>query len=159
MQKQYATFFVGEDLFGIDVLLVREINRNLEVTPVDQVPDFVYGLLNLRGQIVTLVDLGVQLGLGKTTTSADTCCIVLKTNQELEKYKSEGFDTEETSNDIVGLLVDRIGDMVSADDSAIEPPPANANGIDSRFFDGVIKLERELLVILKIESVLKVESV
>jgi len=157
MEKQFASFYLGNSLFGIDVLLIREINRNLDITHVDPAPDFIVGLMNLRGQIVTVVDSGVRLNLGRREITQSSCCIVLKTNRELQRYKSEGFEIENTSNDIVGLMVDKIGDMIHADKKDIEPPPANAYGVDGKYLDGVIKLEKELLITLKMEEILSHE--
>jgi purine-binding chemotaxis protein CheW len=156
MVKQFASFYLGDSLFGIDVLLVREINKNIEISDVDPSPDYVVGLMNLRGQIVTVLDLGIRLGLRKRTISDDTCCIVLKTIPELGRYKSEGFAVEETSKDMVGLMADKVGDMIEVDESEIETPPANVNGIESKYLSGVVKLEKELLVTLRMEEVLRI---
>lgn len=154
MQRQFATFFLGNSLFAIDVLLVREINRNLDITEVDPSPDFVMGLMNLRGQIVSVISLGVRLGIKKHSMDKDTCCIVLKTTQELERIINEGLVSETTSPDIVGLIVDKIGDMITIDDTQIEAPPANIYGIDGKYLAGVIKLDKSLVATLKLESIL-----
>ena len=84
--RQFITFYLGEDLFGLDILLVREINRHLELTRVDRTPEFVRGLMNLRGQIVTVLDLGIRLGIGARAIERESSCIVLKTRGELERY-------------------------------------------------------------------------
>ncbi len=152
--RQYASFYIGESLFGIDVLLVREINRNIDITEVDPSPDFIKGLMNLRGQIVSVTDLGVRLGLSKREMTDSTCCIVLKTNQELERIIEEGLIAEQTSDDFVGLIVDRISDMITVDEAEIEPPPANMNGVDGKYLGGVIKLDGELLATLRIGEIL-----
>lgn len=154
MIHQFSSFYLGRSLFGIDVLLVREINRNLEITSVDPSPEFVEGLMNLRGQIVTVIDLGVYLGLGKRERTKTTCCIVLKTEKELERIHDEGLISENTTKDTVGLLVDRISDMISVEENEIEPPPANMNGVDGKYLGGVIKLDSELLATLKISEIL-----
>lgn len=154
MIRQFSSFYLGESMFGIDVLLVREINRNLDITPVDPSPDFVKGLMNLRGQIVTVTDLGVRLNLDKRERTKSTCCIVLKTEKELERIADEGLISESTSKDTVGLLVDKISDMISIDENEIEAPPANMNGVDGKYLGGVIKLERDLLATLKISEIL-----
>ncbi|MBD3419186.1 MAG: chemotaxis protein CheW [Chitinivibrionales bacterium] len=154
MIRQFATFYLGEGLFGIDVLLVREINRNLEITDVDPSPDFVVGLMNLRGQIVSVADLGVRLGLERRIIGKATCCIVLKTDEELQRLRDEGLLSENTSKDIVGLVVDKIGDMITVDDRNIEPPPANMNGVDGKFLGGVVKLDAELMATLKVAEIL-----
>ncbi len=154
MQRQFTTFYLGDSLFAIDVLLVREINRNLDITNVDPSPDFVMGLMNLRGQIVAVTDLGIRLNLGKREITNKTCCIVLKTNQELERIINEGLITEKTSNDFVGLVVDRISDMITVENDNIEPPPANMNGVDGKYLNGVVKLEKDLIATLKVKEIL-----
>ncbi len=152
--RQYTTFYLGDSLLGLDVLLVREINRNLDITIVDPSPDFVMGLMNLRGQIVAVTDLGIRLGLEKRTITKSTCCIVLKTNHELERIIDEGLISETTSNDFVGLIVDKISDMITIDEKEIEPPPANMNGVDGKYLGGVVKLKKELLATLKVSEIL-----
>lgn len=158
MERQYATFYAGNNLFGIDVLMVREINRNHDITPVDLAPDDVRGLLNLRGQIVTVVDLAHRLGIGSATQSATTRCIVMKRPEELPQHLKEKMQQHGSQNDIIGFLVDRIGDMVTINDGAIEKSPANVQEVDTRFIDGVVKLEGTLLILLKTQEVLFVEQ-
>ena len=158
MQRQYSTFRLGEGLFGIDVLLVREINRNLDISEVSPAPEYVRGLLNLRGQIVTIFDLGIQLGIGLRQAGEESCCVVLKTDQELERLAAEGLVTDATCRDPVGLFVDAIGDMVMADDAAIESSPANVGAVDARYIKGVVKLDQELLILLNVTSLLKFET-
>ncbi len=155
--RQYATFFIEGSLFGIDVLLVREINRNLDITTVDEAPPCIAGLLNLRGQIVTVLDLSVKLGLEKRTIGERSRCIVLKTNAELENHRAQGFRLPKTSDDIIGLLADDIGDMVQIQDGETEPPPANLGSIDGRFLAGVVTLDHNLMATLKMDEILAVE--
>jgi purine-binding chemotaxis protein CheW len=155
--RQFITFYLGEDLFGLDILLVREINRNMEITPVDRAPDYVRGLINLRGQIVTVLDLGVRLNVGARTIGKETSCIVLKTKTELERYQRAQWG-EDACEDLVGLLVDRIGDVVQVDADDMEPPPAHAGGVQGLFIEGVVKLQDQLLIALNIHEVLSVEE-
>ena len=124
--KQFASFYIDKNLFGVDVRLIREINRNLDITKVDSAPVFVRGLLNLRGQIVTVVDVGVRMGLREKDEGKDNCrCIVLKTSEELAAKRGEDDSVEDTSRDLVALYVDAIGDMVTFEEKEIEPSPAN----------------------------------
>ena len=91
---ELATFYVGDSLCGMDILKVQEINKLLEMTEVPLAPDYVKGILNLRGQIVTVIDLGSKLNLADTDTGSDTRNIIVNSNGEY-----------------IGLLVDRIGDV------------------------------------------------
>ncbi len=152
--RQFATFYIGENLFGLDVLLVREINRNIDFTLVDRSSEYVVGLLNLRGQIVTVLDLGVRLGLGKREISQESRCVVLKTNAEVGETQKGCVGECLTADESVGLLVDRIGDMVVIDENEIERPPANIGAVDGRFLSGVVKMDKDLLVLLKSKEML-----
>ncbi|HAJ79530.1 MAG TPA: hypothetical protein DCO75_07125 [Fibrobacteres bacterium] len=157
--KQFASFHINDNLFGIDIRLIREINRNIDITGVDSAPDFIRGLLNLRGQIVTVVDIGIRMGLRNVEEKIkDYRCIVLKTSEELAAKRSEDSSIEETSRDLVALYVDDIGDMANIEEKEIESPPANIGEIEGKFISGVAKLEKELLIILKVRDLLIVEE-
>ncbi len=138
---ELATFYVGDALCGMDILKVQEINKLLEMTEVPLAPDYVKGILNLRGQIVTVIDLGNKLSLSETTTSGETRNIIVNSNGEY-----------------IGLLVDKIGDVERTDEQDIEPPPANIGGIQGKFFEGVFKKENSLIGILNVEEVLKEDN-
>jgi purine-binding chemotaxis protein CheW len=153
--QQLATFTIGEHLFGINVLLVREINPNTSFTPVDLAPEYIRGLMNLRGQIITIIDPAVRLGMPQREITPESCCLVLKTTREVEDREDATELIAETVNDMVGLLVDSISDMVTADTREIELPPANIGEIDGRFMSGILKMEGRLLIILKNSEVLK----
>lgn len=147
--RQFMTFYMGSDFFGIDILYVREINRNMDMTPVDLAPDYVRGLLNLRGQIVTVLDLGVRLGTGRCEVTKSSSCIVLKTLTELERTNSTLTEYSGLRNELVGLLIDKVGDVVTVDDAIVEPPPAHMSGAHGRFIESVVKLSGALMIILK----------
>ena len=138
---ELATFYVGRALCGMDILKVQEINKLMEMTKVPQSPDYMVGILNLRGQIVTIIDLGQKLGLGSIEVSNESRNIIVNTPGEH-----------------VGLLVSRISDVVMADPDKIEPAPANMNGVQGAFFTGVYKTDNKLIGILNIKEVLRLES-
>ena len=153
--NQYSTFRLGDRLFGLDLMMIREINRILAITPVPHADRHIRGLINLRGQIVTIIDLGVRLGLPARDIGEESHNIILKTNAELAAARQAG-DTQAraSSTDLVGFLVDAIGDVVEADESRIEPPSANVGEEESQFLSGVIKTEGGLLVLLDVKEVL-----
>ncbi len=138
---ELATFYIGDALCGMDILKVQEINKLMEMTRVPQAPDYVTGILNLRGQIVTIIDLGRKLGLGETDLGDDPRNIIVNAPGEH-----------------IGLLVRKISDVANADPDGIEPPPANMNGIQGTFFTGVYKTDDQLIGILDVEEVLKMEQ-
>jgi len=138
---ELATFYIGDALCGMDILKVQEINKIMQMTKVPQAPDYVLGILNLRGQIVTILDLGKKLGLGETDTSENPRNIIVN---------SAGGN--------VGLLVRRISDVVSADMEKRERAPANMSGIQGEFFTGVYKANDNLIGILDVDRVLSIED-
>jgi purine-binding chemotaxis protein CheW len=138
---ELATFYVGDALCGMDILKVQEINKLMEMTKVPQAPDYMIGILNLRGQIVTIIDLGQKLGLGRAQISGESRNIIVNATGEH-----------------IGLLVTRISDVVMADPDKIEPAPANMSGLQGSFFTGVYKTENRLIGILDIKEVLRTES-
>jgi len=137
---QFVTFKIDDLLFGIDVLKVREINRVLEITEVQHSPTHIRGLVNLRGQVVTIFDMGIRLGLGQRNISEESHNIVLK-------------------REPVGLLVDAIGDVVQTDEDCIEQPPANVSGIESDFMAGVVRQNNELILILSTDKILNDKTI
>ena len=138
---EMATFYVGEALCGMDILNVQEINKLMDMTTVPQSPDYVMGILNLRGQIVTIIDLGKKLNLGQTDLNDTSRNIIVNSKGEY-----------------IGLLVSRISDVVEADWDKVEPPPANIGGVQGTFFKGVFKTKERLIGILDVEKVLNNEQ-
>lgn len=157
--RQFASFYIGDNLFGIDIRLIREINRDIAITQVDRAPAHMAGLLNLRGQIVTVLDIGVRMGLRETAgQQKDYRCIVLKTSEELAAKRQEDPTVEDTSRDLVALYVDKIGDMISIDENDVEPSPANIGEVEGEFISGVAKLEQGLMIIVKVGELLAMEE-
>lgn len=134
---ELATFYVGDALCGMDILKVQEINKLMDMTQVPQAPDYVMGILNLRGQIVTIIDLGKKLGLSAVDIDEAARNIIVNSDSEH-----------------IGLLVSRIGDVVEADWRRVEPPPVNIGGVRGVFFKGVFKMQDRLIGILDVERVL-----
>ena len=152
--RQFVTFKIENQSFGIDIDAVREINQQVSITPVPQAGNFVRGLVNLRGQIVTIIDLGVRLGLPPRDLSNTNHNVILKTEEELAALGArQGGSSLKTCRDVAGLLVDEIGDVVEETEQ-MEPRPANVGSVESRFLQGVIKRQDELLLILSLEEVL-----
>lgn len=155
MQRQLVTFLLGSGLFGIDVLLIREINRGMDIAKVCPSPDYVEGLMNLRGQIVTIINPSQRLGI-KSENVEEHSCIILKTKHELERHISEGLVDGDVSKEVVGLRVDTIAEMVMVNDDEMEQPPANVGGIEAAYIKGIVKLENNLLLALNLSKVLQI---
>lgn len=142
MEKVF-TFYLEESLFGIDINRVKEINRHVEFTPVPGSKPFVKGLFNMRGQVVTLFDLGKILGyqVDKRETGRNACVIL----------KAAANDPNQ-----VGFLIDRPGDVVELDPAECELPPANVGGIDGEYIASIAKLQGKLLIIIRSERIFKI---
>jgi purine-binding chemotaxis protein CheW len=138
---ELASFYVGEALCGMDILKVQEINKLIEMTRVPQAPEYVLGILNLRGEIVTIIDLGKKLGLKSTELNHKTRNIIVNSNGEH-----------------IGLMVEQISDVIQVEWEKVEPPPANIGDVQGKYFTGVFKTEDRLIGILDVEKVLKEES-
>lgn len=137
----YVTFHVADQLLGIPVALVQEVLMGEEILPVPLSPREVRGFLNLRGQIVTAVDLRAVLGLPDREEGAKFMNVVVEHEDEL-----------------FSLLVDRVGDVVEAGASAFEPTPSTLDPIWKRSCSGVIRLDRGLLVVLDVDLVLSSDT-
>jgi purine-binding chemotaxis protein CheW len=136
-QVQFATFYVGELLMGVDIRLVQEINRQLEMTPVPNAPCHVRGVINLRGEVATVIDLRTVLGLPPAEQTRDTRNLIVHSQGEA-----------------IGLLVDRISDILTIHPDQISESPSNVDGVDGKFFLGVHTLEKDICVLLDVEQVL-----
>ena len=136
---QFATFFVDKLMFGVEVLRVQEVLRYQEMTSVPRAPEVIEGLINLRGQIVTAIDMRRRLGLPPREAGRSPMNMVVRSD-----------------DGAVSLLVDEIGDVLQVDESAFEPAPEN---LDPRIRDlttGMYKLKDRLLLILDTKKAIDV---
>ncbi len=141
MNTEYAIFNVGDITCGVNINTVHEINRNLEITPVHLAPEYVRGVINLRGQIVTVIDLRRKFGL--EPRQLDTRMRVLVVQSE-----------EENS----GLLVDGVDDIASTITDQVAQPPPHISSTLGKYLAGVYKMDDSLVAILDVERILKQED-
>ena len=152
-----STFTLGELYLGINIILVREINRSIGCTPVPGAPDYIRGMLNIRGRVITLFDLKRRLGWSsnaKVLTNAKQYNVIMKTHSETMKIDQRLARKSCPWEDPVGLAVDQLGDVRDIVDDNIFPPPANLRGISADFIHGVVEFKHNLLVILDVAAVL-----
>lgn len=135
MQRQFISFRVGTEEYAIDILAVREIKGWTETTVLPNQPDYVLGVLNLRGAIVPVFDLGCRFGKGLTEASNTHVVIIVSVDDR-----------------IVGLLVDAVSDIVTVDSAAIRPVPEMDRNISVEFFSGIIALDSGMVVLLSLEK-------
>jgi len=137
---QYATFKVGENTFGVDVRVVQEVLRPHPITRVPLAPPAIAGLINLRGQVVTAVDMRQRLGLPPNDGERESMNVVAR-----------------LGDGVVSLLVDSIGDVIEVDDADFEAPPETLTGPSRGLVLGAYKLDSTLLLALDVIRVADID--
>jgi purine-binding chemotaxis protein CheW len=132
---QYLTFQLMAEQYGVPIETVREINRVGEITPVPRTPEYVKGVMNLRGKIIPVVNLRVKFGMNTQEYTRDTCIIVI--------------DTEIGQ---VGMIVDSVKEVVDLVDNQIEPSPVLGNEASMSFVRGMGKVEQRVIILVDIVS-------
>ena len=156
MVSRYISFKLGEQTYGIDVLLVREVNQIHESTPVPLAPPYIHGLINLRGQIVTILDLAQRIDYGNSGEKQAKFNVILKSGQEIAAIL--GTLTGQTLGDLpdnIGIRVEDIGDVIDVASETMGPPPANVSDFNRHFIAGVFNLDATLLLVLNLNEVFK----
>lgn len=138
--EELVVFSSGGISCALEIGHIREINRDIEITPVYRAPNCVRGVINLRGEIVTVVDLAVRLGKGTTAMNEDSRILIIKSR----------------SGESVGLLSERVQDIVSFDPLNTEPPPPNLSGVTGSFFKAIYKMKNILAGILDVDELLAI---
>jgi len=136
-----ATFFVRDALCALDAAGIQEVIRLGPVTSVSYAPEEVLGIVNLRGKIVTIVDLGLRLGFPKAVAGPDSRIFII-----------------EDSNEFIGLLVDRVDEVVELEAGQWQPPPANVKWGQARFFQGVCRNRGRVITLLDAGQILKLRN-
>jgi purine-binding chemotaxis protein CheW len=139
---QYCTFLLDGHLFGVDVASVQEVLKQQDVTPVPLAAPEVAGLINLRGQIVTTLDLRNRLGLPDRPAGSDSVSVVVRA--------ADGAP--------VSLVVDRIGDVLQVDGASLEAPPDTVPADVRELLNGICKLDHRLMLLLDTEKAIRVDS-
>jgi len=134
---QLVSFRIGDEEFGVDILKVQEINRMPEVTRVPNAPEFVDGVINLRGKVIPVIALRRRFGMARKESDKNTRIVVV-----------------DLDGKIVGFVVDAVSEVLRIPKSLIEPPPSIASGIESEYITAVGKLEDRLLILLDLGKVL-----
>jgi len=156
MNRQIITFNLGDSRLGIDILLIKEVYRHMSITPVPDSPAHIKGLMNLRGRVVTVIDLNVCLNRPSYENIETSRLLVLKTDDEIEKYKKSGIlGNIRLGNDIVGLLIDQMDDVITIETSDIFPAPPNLDEAEEALIEGVVKKGKQLIIILDVNAILE----
>ncbi|MBK1878266.1 chemotaxis protein CheW [Pelagicoccus mobilis] len=139
--KQFCTFYLGDLMLGVDVLEVQEVILYQDMTQVPLAHDSIKGLINLRGQIVTAIDLRERLNLPPSTSEEEQKNIVIQSGEEA-----------------VSLLVDEIGDVIEPSEDDFEDPPETIPEAAKEMIEGVYKLDKRLLLVLNSERTINITS-
>lgn len=137
---QYLTFKLDEEIFALDVAKVREILEYNSVTKVPQTPDFMRGVINLRGSVVPVIDMRLKFGMSATQQTVNTCIIVVEVAMD-----------GETS--VLGALADSVQEVIEMEPDQIEPAPHIGTRLNTEFIKGMGKHEGNFIMILDIDKV------
>jgi purine-binding chemotaxis protein CheW len=141
MEGKYLTFVLGNEEYGIEILRVREIIGLMEITTVPQTPDYMKGVINLRGKVIPVIDLRLKFSMQEEDHTQETCVIVVEVNS--------------TS---IGLIVDSVSEVSDISSEEIEEAPSFGQSIDTDFITGLGKVKDKVIIMLDIGVVLSAEE-
>ncbi len=142
---KYLTFRLAQEEYGLEILKVQEIIGMMNVTRVPKVPDFMRGVINLRGKVIPVVDLRLKFNMEHLEDTEKTCIIVVQIS---------GASQEVT----VGIIVDEVSEVMDIRAEQIEPPPAFGASVETTFLLGMGKVEKEVIMMLDIDKVMSTED-
>jgi purine-binding chemotaxis protein CheW len=140
-QGKYLTFALAEEEYGLEILKVREINGYMDITPVPQTPVYVKGVINLRGQVIPVIDLRAKFGMESKEVTEQTCIIVVEVIRNGQKA-----DT--------GIVVDRVQEVLYISGDQIQETPEFGAAVDTNFILGLGKVGKSVKILLDIDKVL-----
>lgn len=146
--EKYLTFVLNKEEYGIEILKVREIMGYMEVTPVPQTPDFVKGVINLRGEVIPVINLRVKFGMSEGEITDATCIIVVEV--EMEAGESDQVQ--------MGVIVDTVQEVLDIPEENIDPAPSFGADIKTEYIKGMGKVNDEVKILLDIDQVLSEEE-
>ena len=137
MKDKYLTFHLAGEDYGLDIVYVTEIIGIQRITEVPDMPDFVKGVINLRGKVIPVMDVRLRFHLPERDYDERTCIIVVDIN-----------------NTAVGLVVDQVNEVADIPEKDVEPPPRTTKGASSRFLKGMGKVDEEVRILLNVDKLL-----
>ncbi len=143
--NQYLSFKLDEEIFALGIAKVREVLDYISITKVPKTPDFMRGVINVRGGVVPVVDMRVKFGMPKTEQTVNTCIIIVE-------IEMEGETT------VLGVLADSVEEVMDIDPSQIEPAPKIGTRLRTDFIRGMGKRGEEFVIILDIDKVFSSEE-
>ncbi|MEM1012795.1 MAG: chemotaxis protein CheW [Planctomycetota bacterium] len=140
---KYLTFALGNEGYGLEILMVREIIKYMDITHVPRTPEYVRGVINLRGQVISVVDLRAKFSMPSAEATDETCIIVVECG---------GKDGQPKVT--TGVIVDRVSEVLSIADEQIEPAPPLGSGVRGDYILGMGKVGQQVKILLDIDRVL-----
>lgn len=137
---QYLTFKLAEEIFALDVAKVREILELTTITKVPKTPEFMRGVINLRGSVVPVVDMRLKFGMSMTEETVNTCIIVVEVSLNGDSI-------------VLGALADSVQEVVEMEPDSIEPAPHIGSKLDTNFIKGMGKIDDHFVMILDIDKI------
>lgn len=142
---QYLSFRLADEIFGINVSHVREILNFTKLTKIPQMPAFMCGVINLRGNVVPVIDMRIKLKIEAEDTTVDSCIVVVEVNLEGGLI-------------VLGVLVDSVQEVFELEEKDVEAPPAIGTRLNTEFIKGLGKKEGEFVIILNIDKVFSIDE-
>ncbi len=142
---QFLTFKLDEEIYALDILQVREVLDYTAITKVPKMPQFMRGVINLRGGVVPVIDLRLKFGLNMSENTVDTCIIIMEIT----------LDGETT---LLGALADSVQEVITLDSEMIEPPPKIGTRLNTEFIKGMGKKNDDFIILLDIDRVFSSEE-
>ncbi len=139
--RQYVGFMLGNEKFAISIMDVEEIIRLTEITPVPKAPDFIEGIINLRGRVIPVADLKKRINLGEASYDDKTRIVVVMLNDKR-----------------MGLIIDSVDEIIRIESNDIEQAPALTVNMDASYVEGVAKTEKGMIIILNIHKIFTSEE-
>jgi purine-binding chemotaxis protein CheW len=140
-EGKYLTFALGPEEYGLEILKVREIIGYMEITAVPQTPQYVKGVINLRGQVIPVIDLRANFGMNTAEVTEETCIIVVETSNSSRKFST-------------GIVVDRVQEVLDIAGEDIEGTPEFGSAVNTDFILGMGKIGDSVKILLDIDRVL-----
>lgn len=144
--QQYLTFSLGQEMFAVGILQVREIIEYGAVTTVPMMPAFIRGVINLRGSVVPVIDLTARFGRGASEVHRRSCIVILEVGEDEEQRQE------------LGVMVDAVSEVVEIPPAQIEPPPSFGARIRTEFIAGMGKVQDRFVILLDVAKVLAVDE-
>jgi purine-binding chemotaxis protein CheW len=151
-EQQFLTFSLGGEMFAIEINNIKEIIEYGQLTTVPMMPEFVRGVINLRGRVVPVIDLSVRFGRKATEITKRTCNVIIE-------IQAEGNNTNPTNPAIdIGIVVDAVSEVLEIPVAEIEPPPSFGAKIRTDFIQGMGKVGGAFVIILGLDKLLSAEE-